>query len=106
MTLVLFSEFPGNCLDFDGIYDNVESNGITTTFNSITLEAWIYHYSLPSGEIQRYVFFDPEVAILRYDGSNGNRQLHFLIKQSNGAYAHIRINDILTTNEWLHVAVT
>ena len=97
---------PGTALEFDGIDDYVSGSGIATPFTNITLESWVRHNSLPAGQIQRYMTIGPEVAVLRYDGTSGTNQLHFYIRQSNGALYSIRLNDVLTINEWFHITGT
>ncbi|MBM4404117.1 MAG: right-handed parallel beta-helix repeat-containing protein [Candidatus Cloacimonetes bacterium] len=77
--------FVGNCLKFDGVNDYVSGSGIDTSLSAFTLEAWVYHNTLPAGAIQRYVTISPEVAVLRYDGTSygGERSLHFYFKRTN-----------------------
>ncbi len=108
MPTIVFAidNFPGTALEFDGLDDYVSGSGIATPFTNITLEAWVRHNSLPAGQVQRYVTIGQEVAVLRHDGTSGTDQLHFYIRQSNGALYSIRINDVLTTNEWFHVTGT
>ncbi|MCX6270714.1 MAG: right-handed parallel beta-helix repeat-containing protein [Bacteroidetes bacterium] len=99
--------FPGTALEFDGNDDYVSGTGISTSMTAITIEAWIYHYSLP-GVIQRYVTISPEIAVLQYDGSSsgGHGQLDFYIKRMDGSIYHLRTVNMLVTNEWIHVAGT
>jgi len=97
---------PGKSLEFDGVNDYISGSGIDTLMTAVTIEAWIYHNDLDPGEIQRYVTLDPEAAVLRYDGTSGTNQLHFYIKKTNGSFYDLRVNDILTTGEWFHVAGT
>ncbi|MBN1302781.1 MAG: VCBS repeat-containing protein [Melioribacteraceae bacterium] len=97
---------PGNALEFDGTDDYISGSGIDTLMTAVTIEAWICHNDLDPGEIQRYVTLDPETAVLRYDGANGTNQLHFYIKKTDGSYWDIRVNNILTTGGWFHVAGT
>ena len=105
-TFARTDNFPGTALEFDGLDDYVSGSGIATPFTNITLEAWVRHNSLPAGQIQRYMTIGPEVAVLRYDGTSGTNQLHFYIKQSNGALYSILLNNVLTINEWFHITGT
>lgn len=99
--------FPGTALAFDGMNDHVSGTGIPTSLNAITLEAWVYHNSLPA-EVQRYITVDPEVAVIRFDGTSygGYQALHFYIKRPNGNIWSLRADSVLATSEWMHVAGT
>ncbi len=99
--------FAGHCLEFDGVEDNVSGTGISTSLSAFTIETWVYHNSLP-GAVQRYVTLQPEVAVLRYDGTvyGGYRSLHFYIKKANGSGISLRADSVLVTGEWMHVAGT
>jgi len=98
----------GNCLEFDGTGDYISGSGIDTSMGAITIEAWVYHNSLPAGDIQRYVTIAPELAVLRYDGSaSGDAgELHFYVKKANGSSYSVRADSILATGEWMHIAGT
>ncbi|NVO04228.1 MAG: hypothetical protein HXX09_16160, partial [Bacteroidetes bacterium] len=64
------TQSPQKALSFDGSTQYVSgASGISTSLTAITIEAWVYHNTLPAGTIQRYVTINPEVACLRYDGS-------------------------------------
>ena len=104
---IIADNFPGTAIEFDGANDYVSGTGLDTTLSAITIEAWVYHNSLP-GTVQRYVTISPEVAVLRHDGTayGGFHELHFYIKQSNGSFCGIRVDSIETTNEWMHIAGT
>lgn len=99
---------PGSALSFNGTDDNVSGTGFSTSLSAITLELWLNINSLPENEVARFVTISPEVAVLRYDGTSygGPGQLHFYIKKSNGDLASLRVNNALTTGEWLHIAGT
>ncbi len=96
-------EEPGYALEFDGINDYVSGSGLITQNSAYTIEAWIYHNSLPASS-QRYVTISPEVAVLRHDGSIQQGQLHFYIKKSDGSFSSVRVNGVLETGKWYHVA--
>ena len=107
--LQAITESPRKALSFDGVNDNVSgTSGISTALTAITIEAWVYHNTLPAGAIQRYVTINPEVAVLRYDGSGsgGTNELHFYIKNSAGSIVSLRVNNVLSTGTWMHVAGT
>jgi len=98
----------GNCLDFDGINDNLGGGGFPVGQTSITLEAWVYHRTLPAHQ-QRYVWLElsggGEVACIRHDGATSQGQLHFYIS-TGGTYRHLRVDGVLQTNRWYHVTGT
>ncbi len=97
----------GNALAFDGDLDYVNGSGITATLVAFTIEAWVYHNSLPQ-EVQRYISIAPDMAVLRFDGSTygGSDELHFYLKDAEGTHHGIRANNVLTTDVWQHVAGT
>ena len=104
----LADSLPGSCLFFDGNNDYLDGSGIPTNLSEFTIEAWIYHTSLPSS-IQRYVSIAPEVIVLCHDGANGNggnEQLHFYIKKSDGSLYSLRVDNALSLNLWTHIAGT
>jgi hypothetical protein len=96
---------PGNCLDLDGVNDYVSGSAIPASLPAVTLEAWVYHRTLPA-EVQRYVTISPEVAVIRFDGTiyGDYHSLHFYISKSNGSGYSLRADSILITGEWTHVA--
>ena len=98
----------GTFLLFRGTNQYVSgTTGISTSLTAITIEAWVNHTTLPAGTIQRYVTINPEVAVLRYDGSalGGTNELHFYIKNASGAIVSLRVNNVLSTT-WMHIAGT
>ena len=107
--LQAITQSPRKALSFDGVNDYVSgTTGISTSLTAITIEAWVYNNTLPAGTIQRYVTISPEVAVLRYDGSGlgGTNELHFYIKKSNGSIYSLRVDNVLTTGKWMHIAGT
>ncbi|MEI7452587.1 MAG: LamG domain-containing protein, partial [Candidatus Falkowbacteria bacterium] len=103
------TQSPQKALSFDGVNDYVSgTTGISTSLTAITIEAWVYNNTLPAGTIQRYVTIQPEVAVLRYDGSGlgGTNELHFYIKNASGAIVSLRVNNVLSTGTWMHIAGT
>lgn len=100
-------DFAGSTLNFDGGGKHVNGLGIDNTFSEFTLEAWIYNNSL-TNTVQRYVTIGQEVAVLRHDGTanGGNNELHFYIKSQAGNINSIRVDDVLTTDQWIHIAGT
>ncbi|MFZ4548410.1 MAG: LamG-like jellyroll fold domain-containing protein, partial [Bacteroidales bacterium] len=101
------SNFAGNCIDFDGVNDYVSGSAIPASLPAVTLEAWVYHRTLPA-EVQRYVTISPEVAVIRFDGTiyGDYHSLHFYINKSSGPGYGLRADSILITGEWTHVAGT
>jgi hypothetical protein len=91
---------------FDGVDDEVAVSGTNINdLQQLTIDAWVKHDSLPSGRIMRYVSLDGEKAVLRYDGINGPRQLHFYMT-IDGMLRDIRVHDILQVGVFHHVAGT
>jgi len=105
------TQSPRKCISF---YEAVSryvtgTTGISTALTAITIEAWLYPYpGTNSGTIQTYVSINPEVAVLRYDGSayGGTNQLHFYIKNAAGNHVSIRANNVIQASTWMHVAGT
>ncbi len=83
---------PGTALKFDnGSWNYVLGSGIDTNLIAITLEAWVYHDSLPP-HVQRYITIGSEVAVIRFGGavSGGLGELHFYIRKQDGSLVSIR----------------
>ncbi|MCX6304051.1 MAG: T9SS type A sorting domain-containing protein [Bacteroidetes bacterium] len=104
-----FAQTPGprTALTYDGVNDYVSGTGIPSTLTAFTIEAWVYHNTLPAA-VQRYITISPEVAVLRYDGTiyGGTNALHFYIKKANGSLAGFLVANVLTTGTWMHIAGT
>ncbi len=63
------TQSPQKALSFDGVNDYVSgTTGISTSLTAFTIEAWVYHNTL-SAVVQRYITINPEVVVLRYDGT-------------------------------------
>ena len=91
---------------FDGIDDVVLTPGTNIDdLQQLTIDTWVKLDSLPPGQIERFVTLTGEKAVLRYDGGNGPRQLHFYMK-IDGELRHIRVNNVLETGVFHHVAGT
>ena len=96
----------GQAFSFDGIDDWVLASATNIdNLQQVTIEAWVKHNSLPSGQIERYVTISGSIAVLRHDGENGPRQLHFYMK-IDGVLHHVRANGVLQTGVFHHVAGT
>ena len=54
----------GNALDFDGYGDYAGGSGVSTTLSTITIEAWVYHRTVPASS-QRYVRIGSDIVTLR-----------------------------------------
>ena len=90
---------------FDGVGDVVGADGTgIDDLQQLTIGAWVMHNSLP-GQIQQYLTIGPEKAVLRFDGANGPRQLHFYMK-IGGDLRHIRVDNVLQIEVFQHVAGT
>jgi photosystem II stability/assembly factor-like uncharacterized protein len=97
----------GQAFSFDGVDDYVFAPGTgIDSLQQLTIEAWVKLDSMPP-RIERFVTLgEPnEKAVLRYDGTSGPGQLHFGMK-INGAWCHIRVNNVLQTGIFYHVAGT
>jgi hypothetical protein len=95
----------GQAFSFDGFDDEMVAPG--TNFDDLqqlTIDAWVKHNSLPTGEIMIYVMMNGK-AVLRYDGGNGPQQLHFFLI-TDGGLEHIRVNNALQVGVFHHVAGT
>lgn len=95
----------GAALRFDGADDVAFVQGrFPLSGNALTVAAWVKHESLPA-KVQRYMVLrsDVDLAVLRHDGANGPKQLHFFVQGGNG-YRHVRANGALSTGAWIHVA--
>jgi hypothetical protein len=112
-TLVNGTTFEPGLLDqavsFDGVddYANTPAENIGDS-QQLTIAVWVKHHSLPSGKIERYVTLLTEaggLAVLRHDGGNRHRQLHFYMRLA-GVLRHIRVNNILQAGVFHHVAGT
>jgi hypothetical protein len=107
--LQAITQSPQKALNFNGSTQYVSgTTGISTSLTAITIEAWVNHSTLPTGAIQRYVTIQPEVAVLRYDGSGlgGTNELHFYIKNASGTIVSLRVDNVLSTGTWMHIAGT
>ena len=105
-----------NALDFDGTDDYVKTTNtmdLDGPGNDITLEAWIYIESFPSGD------YDISSIIGMEDGTNGTallrlgdhgenlakNKLQFVLTFS-GTQCKLNGSTALSTNTWYHVAAT
>ena len=95
----------GQAFSFDGVDDEMEASGTYINYlQQLTIDAWVYHNSMPAGQIMNYVMLDAKAA-LRYDGINGPQQLHFYLK-IDGMLEHLRVNNVLQVGIFHHVAGT
>ncbi|MFQ6013253.1 MAG: extracellular solute-binding protein, partial [Thermoplasmata archaeon] len=98
--------YVGQAFSFDGVDDVVLASGTgINDLQSLTIDAWVRLDSMPSGQIERFVTLVPERAVLRYDGINGPKQLHFFM-EIDAILRHIRVNDVLQAGVFHHVAGT
>jgi hypothetical protein len=95
----------GQAFSLDGVDDEVAASGTYVNYlQQLTIDAWVYHNSLPPNQIMNYVMLDAK-AELRYDGISGLEQLHFYLK-IDGVLRHIRVSNVLQAQVWHHVAGT
>jgi hypothetical protein len=79
-----------------------QKGGFVYSDNAITVCAWVWHEAFITGQVERYVTAEPEIAVIRKE-SDG--RLHFYIN-AGGTLQHLRVSDVLTEGEWHHVAGT
>lgn len=99
---------PKNCLDFDGVNDYVDcgTNASLSSLSNISVEAWVYPTSSSSWQ---EVFHkqdnvgNPNSVTLALSG--GTDIYTFVNSGSTGATSN-SITDVLTLNEWNHIAMT
>ncbi len=99
---LLYADFPGNCLEFDGVDDFVLGSGIPSSMSEFTLECWVKH----NGDVtsnQRYVALKAQTVILRCQNNNS---LEFIIKQSDGLLESIIVPQVMPVDSWQHVAAS
>ncbi|MDH3570868.1 MAG: LamG domain-containing protein, partial [Gemmatimonadota bacterium] len=100
----------GSAFSFDGLDDYVEAPSVgLDVLPTFSLEAWVELDQLSGedevGTYQRFVTLEWERAVIRYDGENGPRQLHFYARIDEGL-RHIRVNNVLQTGCFHHVVGT
>ncbi len=100
----------GNCVDFAVGGDMLFGSGLTSGMTAITLEAWVYHRTLPSHpqpyvDLQKPAGVTSSVACIRHDGATSPGQLHFYISTGD-VLRHLRVDGALQTNRWYHVVGT
>jgi hypothetical protein len=97
--------FVGQGFGFDGVDDYVSAPGAyIDSLQQLTIETWVKLNSMPA-RVERFVTLSNEKAVLRYDGQSGPGQLHFYMK-IDGVLRHIRVNNVLQTGVFYHVAGT
>ncbi|TKJ39195.1 MAG: hypothetical protein CEE38_00110 [Planctomycetes bacterium B3_Pla] len=70
--------------------------------NAITVCAWVWHEAFRSGQVERYVTAEPEIAVIRKETDG---RLHFYIN-TGGTLRHLWVGNVLTEGQWHHVAGT
>ena len=70
--------------------------------NAITVCTWVWHEEFVTGQVERYVTAEPEIAVIRKETDG---RLHFYIN-AGGSLQHLRVSDVLTEGQWHHVAGT
>jgi len=96
----------GQAFSFDGVNDWVWTPGTNIDgLQQLSIEAWVKLNALPPNRIERFVTLTGEKAVLRYDGPAGPRQLHFYM-MIGGRLRHIRVDNVLDTGVFHHVAGT
>jgi hypothetical protein len=79
-----------------------QRSGFVYNDNAITVCAWVWHEAFVTGQVERYVTAEPEIAVIRKETDG---RLHFYINTA-GTLRHLRVSDVLTEGQWYHVAGT
>jgi hypothetical protein len=79
-----------------------QRGGFVYSNNAITVCAWVWHEAFRSGQVERYVTAEPEIAVIRKETDG---RLHFYIN-TGGALRHMWVGNVLTEGQWYHVAGT
>ncbi len=98
---------PKNCLDFDGVDDNVEISGLDPVgLGSVTVETWVYFDAFNGSEdanITNVIRSGNENVCLRIgDGGMPNNMPQFVVTVSG--QTKLNANARLSTGEWYHIA--
>jgi hypothetical protein len=92
----------GRAFEFrQGAYVQVRGSESLQITNAITLEAWVNHYALPEGYVQRYLTLTIEKAQLRFD-----RGFQFALRTESANFNSIRSDLTVSTSRWYHVVGT
>jgi parallel beta-helix repeat protein len=103
----------GKALEFDGINDYVnvpDSNSLDIT-GKITLEAWIYPYTVTTMQVivQKYNYSGPPyngAYYLEVGGYGYNNKVLFGLSHNGYNFYYILSNTNIAANTWTHVAAT
>jgi len=103
----------GKALEFDGVNDYVnmpDSNSLDIT-GKITLEAWIYPYTVTTMQVivQKYNYSGPPYNGAYYLGVGGygyNNKILFGLSHNGYNFYYILSNTNIAANTWTHVAAT
>ena len=101
--------YNNTALDFDGVNDYVSTNVKLTTTSTFTIEAWIYPRATAYGRLITN-FTNTNIAgefiLDTYHTTNNGKGLRFLLRASYKANQTINVPNVLTLNDWNHIAVT
>ena len=79
-----------------------QKGGFVYSNNAITVCAWVWHEAFRTGQVERYVTAEPEIAVIRKEADG---RLHFYIN-TGGSLRHLHVSDVLAEGQWHHVAGT
>lgn len=97
--------YNNTALDFDGVNDYVSTNVKLTTTSTFTIEAWVYPRATAYGRlISNYTNIAGDIILDTYHATNNGKGLRFLLRGSSTQT--INVPNVLTLNDWNHVAVT
>ncbi len=98
----------GTALDFDGLNDKITTTLILPTTNTLTFEAWIYPRSTNHDRILSSYSNNStgQCVFDTYADVNNGRGLRFVTHGAGNNAFYYNVSNVLTLNEWNHVAAT
>ena len=102
----VYSQNSGNCLRITYDATNpryAKGTGISTSFTSLTVEAWVNPGISSTADIQRYVSVGSDAAVLRHD--NYANRIKFYLNLGSRGIKSVSC-DNLSDYQWAHVAGT
>lgn len=103
------SLYTNSALDFDGVNDYVQTNVKLTATNTLSIEAWVF----PRANVYNRLisnFTNTSVSgdfvLDTYNATNNGKALRFVIYGAASASQITTVPNVLTSNEWNHVAAT
>jgi hypothetical protein len=88
-----------------GVWVDGPGNGIDD-LQKFSMVLWVKLNAVPPDRIQRFITLQGEKAVLRYDGADGLKQLHFYMRMTDDTWSNICVDGIFDTEAYHHVAGT